>query len=352
MSDSHNHAGRWTARGPEKLSGVGTMDAIRYSSALRRRSRKPAELTRRCGFTLLELMVVIGIIVVLLATFFVVGQSVITGGKERNTKSMLLLVESAINEFHSAAPLAQYNAPPPFGVGGEYVTRYGNYPPCELEVFTVTGLPSPPATVFIGNLTPGVVGPTGVAPALSLDSPDPLFAAITNRDIKAMLLAIRTFSVAGSEILDRIDPRYRRTDGLANSFVAPVRAVEYLDRDADGAVNLGDTPLEILVDDWAQPIEYLSTRIVPGPAVPNELARQVMSDAWVRMNNGVPVLMSYGANGPDQFDADFIVGVGESDVVTDWTGDDGTNPGVLDNALNKDNVFVSDALKKQLQGDP
>lgn len=313
------------------------MDAIRYSSALKWRSCKPAELTRRCGFTLLELMVVIGIIVVLLATFFVVGQAVITGGKERNTKAMLLLVESAIAEFHSAAPLGQNT---------NFVKRYSNYPPCELEVFTLSGL-APPASVVIANLTPGAAGA-----ALSLDSIAPGFAAITNRNIKAMLLAIRTFSVAGSEILDRIPARYRRTDDLANSFVAPLRAVEFLDRDGNGTVDLGDTPVELLVDDWGQPIEYLSTRIVPGPGIPTELPRQVMSDAWVRMNNGVPVLMSYGANGPDQFDADFIVGVGDSDVVTDWTGDDGTNPGVLDNALNKDNVFVSDALKKQLQGDP
>ncbi|MCH7720570.1 MAG: prepilin-type N-terminal cleavage/methylation domain-containing protein [Planctomycetes bacterium] len=321
------------------------MDAIRYSSALRRRSRKPAELTRRCGFTLLELMVVIGIIVVLLATFFVVGQSVITGGKERNTKTMLLLVESAIAEFQSAAPLGQNT---------NFVKRYSNYPPGELEVFTLTGLVLVPVTDTIANLTPGASGG-----ALSMAILSPEYAATTNRDIKAMLLAIRTFSVAGSEILDRIDGRYRRTDDLADSFLAPARTVEYLDRDGNAAADLGDTPLEILVDDWGQPIEYLSTRIVP-VAAPTELPRQIMSDAWVRMNNGAPVLMSYGANGPDQFDSEFMVGVGPSDIVTDWN-DDGTNPPGLDNDgidppalghdLNLDNVFVSDALKKQLLGD-
>ncbi|MCH7701115.1 MAG: prepilin-type N-terminal cleavage/methylation domain-containing protein [Planctomycetes bacterium] len=322
------------------------MDAIRYSWPWRRRPGQPAELTRRCGFTLIELMVVIGIIVVLLATFFVVGQSVITGGKERNTKAMLLLVESAINEFHAAAPLAQVGGPPGGPSQGEYVTRYGNYPPCELEVFTASGLLMPPATVVISNLTPGAAA-SGAAFANDVGTPE--FDAVTNRDIKAMLLAIRTFSVAGSEILDRIDRRYRRTDALANSFVAPDRTIEFLDRDGSGAVNLGDTPLELLVDDWGQPIEYLSTRIVPpsGAGIP-ELPRQVMSDIWVRANNGVPVLMSYGGNGPDQFDLAFIDGVGPSDLVTDWTGADGTDENALDNPLNEDNVFVSEALKTKL----
>lgn len=319
------------------------MDAIRYSSPLRSQPASPAGLTRRRGFTLIELMVVIAIIVLMLAMFFAVGQSVLTGGKERNTKAMMLLVESAINEFHAAAPLAQYNAPG--GVGGEYVTRYGNYPPCELEVFTQTGLPSPPASVSIGNLTPGAVG--GGA-QLSEDSPSSGFADITNRDIKAMLLAIRTFSVAGSEILDRIDSRYRRINDLADSFVAPDRAVEYLDRDGNGNPDLGDTPLEILVDDWGQPIEYLSTRIVQGAGLTTELPRQVMADAWVQSNNGVPVLMSYGPNGPDQFDSEFIDAVGPSDLVTDWTGDDDSEPDALDNPLNEDNVFLSDALKTKL----
>jgi len=60
--------------------------------------------------------------------------------------------------------------------------------------------------------------------------------------------------------------------------------------------------------------------------------------------------MSYGANGADQFDTEFIAGAGASDVVTDWNGDDGSNAGVLDNSLNADNLFVSQSLKQQLGG--
>ena len=323
---------------PADRCGVKATNIIRLDAGSTGPARRPAATSRRGGFTLLELMVVIGLIVVLLATFFVVGQSVVTGAKERNTTAMMLLAASAIDEFHRAAPLGQH---------ANYVKRYADYPPCELEVFTGGGLMSPPASVSIRNLTPGAAG---AGAELSLNSVDPGFAAITNRDIKAMLLAIRTFSEAGSQILDRIDSRYRRTGDLADSFVAPDRAIEYLDRDGDGAVNLGDTPLELLVDDWGQPIAYFSTRIVAGPAATAEQPRQVLSDAWVRVNNGVPVLMSYGANGADQFDTEFIAGAGASDVVTDWNGDDGSNAGVLDNSLNADNLFVSQSLKQQLGG--
>ena len=96
------------------------------------------------------------------------------------------------------------------------------------------------------------------------------------------------------------------------------------------------TPLVYYLDAWGQPIEYYSTR-VGGSSSP---ARDQLSTNLVSLNNGRPVLMSYGPNGADQLS-------GEYDLNTTLQGDFGASGKIIDR-LNQDNIYSSDALRDRV----
>ena len=62
-----------------------------------------------------------------------------------------------------------------------------------------------------------------------------------------------------------------------------------------------DEPLTYYVDSWGTPIDYFSTCSATGDAaadyVPRVNARRDASTAFVHLNDGLPLLVSYGPDG-------------------------------------------------------
>lgn len=281
----------------------------------------------RSAFTLIELMVVVAVIAVLIGAIIGIGASVIAGGKARDTEALLKAIETAVQQFQQEAPFA--------GVPN-YNTRYADdYPPDELEAFTKDN-------DFGGELFDNVS--PGGADLVFQWSPSSL-GEVQYRDIKAMSLAISLYNPEACSILERIDNRFRRLE--TNISGDPL---EYLDRESVGGVT--NEPLVYYVDSWGTPIEYYSTSDLSrrqAASDPGNL-RKDASTSFVRANNGVPLLVSYGPNGPEQFSPAFISSEGPSDLVSDYH-DDGAH--LIDHRLNDDNVYSNSAVVDKLrEGQP
>ena len=284
----------------------------------------------RSAFTLIELMVVVAVIAVLIGAIIGIGASVIAGGKARDTEALLKALETAVQQFQQDAPFA--------GVPN-YNKRYADdYPPDELEALTGTYGYNP---ALFGNLSPGG------ADLVFQWSPSSL-GEVQHRDIKAMSLAINLYSPEACSILERIDNRFRRVDKDPNTGAV----LEYLDREATLS-QAPNEPLVYFVDSWGIPIEYYSTsdpsrRSADSDVGPPPDARRDASTAFVRANNGVPLLVSYGPNGPEQFSRDFIDSEGPSDLVSDYH-DDGAGAHLINHRLNDDNVYSNSAVVEKLR---
>jgi prepilin-type N-terminal cleavage/methylation domain-containing protein len=276
---------------------------------------------RAGGFTLVELLVVLAIIALLASVFIIGGSTVIGDAKTRETRSVLILLDTAIQQFKSDAPLSRVRA---------YKNRYNGYPCDELEPFVRNmGVPAattpPPPPIVIG---PGAMSDITLGPSVQL-------ASLTQIDTKAMVLSMRLFSPEASSILDKIGNKYLRNpaDPLAQFF----------DRDGDGNLDTDDLPLDHFVDAWDSPIEYFSLS-VEDPMLPGDLSatdimghRLAASTFFVRANGHRPLLVSYGPNGPDQM----RLPEGErATLVSDYDAA-GTAPYRIDNVLNDDNVYIN-----------
>ena len=279
---------------------------------------------RQSAFTLIELLVVIAVIAILIGAVIHVSTSVIAGGKARDTRAMLLILDQAIEQFkEDMLERPRFSG----STKTNYETRYGVYPPDELEVFTDDDdLDHPTKSSYLKNLAPG-------SAELTDDGGTPLdLTEVQNRSTKAMALAIKLYSPAGGDILDRITDRFRRTMGNRQDDFHGDDSVERLNRTVP-------EPLVYFVDSWGTPIGYFATDDTTVTATitdPSDLRRDA-STAFVRANNGVPLLVSYGPDGPDQFAQDFIDAEGETDLVADFHGVDRVR--TIDHRLNAGNVY-------------
>ncbi len=292
---------------------------------------------RRPAFTLVEIMVVVGIIIVLLGAILSISTSVFDRAKATNTLAMMQVLDLAINQFRDEAPLAK--------VPG-YNARYrDNFPPDELEAISpaddfVPPGPNPlpftimnPACAFLGaigggpvTLAAGVAGPAG---QLAQD----------NGDVIAMILAIKQYSATAGSILDRVDSRYRRSlDQNPNS------AIMYFDRDGSG--NFVE-PLEYFVDSWGTPIEYFATNdasVARAQTTDGAGLRQALSTFFIQTNKQTPLFVSYGPDGQEQLSGDYTVVNGNGshpkpDLIGDYLDDNTDN--MIDHPLNADNIYSS-----------
>ena len=325
-----------------KPEGTGRRAAASHGARRDRRAR---------GLTLVELMVVVVIIAILIGAVVVASSTVINKARVTNTRALLTIVRDAVEEFRR-----EQGGKPTITRDPAYFSRYGNFPPDELEVFTPGGIPAEinpmshaprGAEVFPAPQSGGVFGTMNFFPW------DPTLeaAAMEFRDLTAMVLAIELFGDGSAAMLGHIQDRYRSSGPLAAGGAPAL----FLDRpDAtgvpDGKWDSGDLGIRFIVDDWGVPLRYFSQRNFnpDAPAPPtttNHPLWNQISTELVRANGGRPVIMSYGPNGKEQLAEDQMGGGGEAraTVIADLEDDDKVN-----NSLNADNIYAEPSLKERL----
>ncbi len=305
----------------------------------------------RPAFTLIELMVVMVIIIVLVGALMVASTTLIERSRTANTRAVFSLVQNALDEFkreqQTRATVTKSTV---------YKTRYGLYPPDELEGFTDLGVPR------TGNGRVVRIAPRGAAVlpkppytpmkfhTQGLSVPE---QALEHRDIAAMVLAVQLYGDASKMILDGI-PERNWADGTVDTDGKPVA---YLDRDGNNSwTPLQDIRLRYIVDAWGNPISYMTQRdwkksgtgsTASRPST-NLLQWNEASTELVRLNGGQPVLISYGPDGAEQLKADVMGLAADATVAVDF---DEPNPkvhGVVDHEFNADNVYGNESLKTKL----
>ena len=303
---------------------------------------------RSAGFTLVELLVVIGLLTVLITIVVSVSARVISSGRARHTRAVMQTLQLAIEQFQTEAPLAKV----PY-----YNSRYvNNAPPDELEVFDqgTTRVHYNPR--FSVNLAPGAA--EIIYPEINAN-----LGKLHYRDTKAMTLAIKLYSPAGAEILDRVDDRFRRSPisdyrGHPQFGSWPTDG-EYLDQPDTGTGAAVQIPLDYFVDSWGTPLQYYATFLpesagggmaVQKPTSKYDVggARQKVSTMLVQMNNRSPVLVSYGPDGRSQFPTPTAEQpYPPPDPVDDLTSDYADDQ-LINMPANQDNVYSNSALAERL----
>lgn len=319
----------------------GLLKALSRSFTAGRQSarRRPRALT------LVELLVVIVIIVVLVGSVMVAGTSVINTAKQNNTKAILQIVADAVEEFKRERP-GITRAKQRAGAGRvKYVKRYGLYPPDELEVFTGVGLP--------GSAPPGgslAVGGSMMVPPAAFDPMRFFFDGSNDdltehRDLAAMIVAIETLSETAAAVLDRIPDR-NRSPGLLDEAGKPA---QFLDRNGNRVWDSGDHQIRYILDDWGRPISYFAQRdwTPGGTSAPssNHAGWNKASTEFIRLNDGKPLLMSYGADGDAQFTQDVMGSNADASLVGDFENEDDE---AINHPLNADNVYTNPKLTEKL----
>lgn len=307
------------------------------------------------AFTLIELLVVFSIMIALLAAVVVAGSTLVTRAKNRTTEGVLNIVREAVEQFQreqNESPTLVRARQGPVGSRVSYETRYGRFPPDELEVFTEAGLPGNGGigrSLAVGGaeVLPGPAA--GTYPAMlfhTVENPNP---ELEHRDLAALILAIELNSEVGSAMLDRI-PNSSRSAGPLTATGDPMI---WLNRGNDTTWTRGtDQQIRYVVDAWGVPISYLAQRDYDPTATPgappsgNHPAWNQASTEMIRLNGGQPILFSYGANGRDQLTKDALVDPAVS-LVGDWM-DPATANRRIDNPLNEDNVYADPGLKEKL----
>ncbi len=289
------------------------------------------------AFTLIELMVVAGILSVLIAIAVTVGGAAFRDAKIRETRTVLSLIEQAIDQFEQNAPLQRVIP---------YRSRYGKFPCDELEVFLNSGIPGDPDQ---SNILPRSGMPRLVCGAGEC-KPD----EISNSDLKAMTLAMRLYSAEASSILDKVGVRYKTPP--------PSASPQYLDRNGNGQLDPEDNPLDIFLDAWGTPLAYFAIKddtLVQAASDSTTQDRLRASDFFVAQNRGRPLLVSYGPDGPDQIEiTKSRMGISgtsplkpsEDPLVLDFAGNEAQNErNIIDGPLNEDNVYTDETVTARLR---
>jgi len=286
------------------------------------------------AFSLVEIMVVIGILALLIGIVFKGGGAMITRAKVRDTEAMIKTLKQAIEAYESE--VNQQRVPCVSDL-------YRNSPPDNLYVFdkngadldcpkTSGGIVKMVTDLSAATVTPGLNDLRASSGELQGLSP----ANKKHGDIRAMVLAMRLRSPKASEILDRIDPRFKRSGAADNAFFDP----------GDGTDLIA---LDYYVDAWGSPLEYFCMcSFDPASATPRDAASTMI----VHRSNTRPVLVSYGPDGPDQLSKEFMDTFGDTTIVGDfWSLPDGTKTmdGLINHELNNDNIYSTDGLKEKLR---
>jgi prepilin-type N-terminal cleavage/methylation domain-containing protein len=324
------------------------------------------------ALTLVELLIVIIVIGILVSSILVASSGFISKGRTNNTQAVLQVVADAVEEFkreQTAKPTitrAKQTKDPNMGKQPDppatplmYSDRYGLYPPDELEVFTLLGLPGSQAPPASRTLAPGgaviVPAPTSGQAMRFYKDGDPTKDPLENRDQAAMIVAIETLSESASAILDRIPDKNRSTGALSADGTTPALFLDRPDPAAgapNGAWDSNDHQIRLIIDDWGMPISYLAQRDWQPPSgtftpieSTNHAAWNEASTELIRMNGGQPIIMSYGPNGKDQLTKDAMGDDAKASLVGDFEYADDH---VVNNPLNDDNVYSNPALKEKL----
>lgn len=288
-----------------------------------------ASRTARClpqpAFTLVELLVTLGILAILITIVITIGGSAFGGAQKNETQAVLLNLQAAIEQFRQDAPLRRVtnNQQKPV-----YVNRYGDDPCDELNGFLRSG-GNAGVPVLPGHGTRPFLGPGGASARLHL--PPAGLSAVRSSDFKALALVIKLYTPEAAAMLDRIEGRYRKT--LPNP-------VEFFDRNGNDSLDMDDEPLFSFVDSWGNPIEYFATRNIV-----LDDKREKASKAFVEANLGKPLLVSYGPNGREQIAQ--LPANTTSPIVEDFA-EMGPGEHKVDQPLNADNVYPDDALNERL----
>lgn len=321
---------------------------------------------RRRALTLVELLIVITIIAVLVGAVLVGGSGLIHRSRNNNTSAVLQLVSEAVEQFkreQTAKPTISGVTQAKTGTGGfsskdkvAYLDRYDRYPPDELEVFTVKGLPGA-ALGTARSLAPGnalIHAPSEPATwqGLRYYKDGTAADALENRDQLAMIVAIETLSETASSILDRI-PDKNRGNGPAD---AQGRPALFLDRPGGetGAFDQGDLEIRPILDDWGNPISYMAQRdfgLADYTAIEssNRAGWNEASTEFIRLNGGAPVIFSYGADGKDQLTSTAMTPEAKASLVGDFEEEDPpASHHRIDNPLNDDNVYANPQLREKM----
>ncbi len=315
-------------------------------------------LPAKRALTLVELLIVIVIIGVLLSSILVAASHLIGRSKEQNTQGVLQIVSDAVEEFKreqiARATITKNSA---------YKKRYGLYPPDELEVFTAEGVPVPAGTTKTGSLaTPSgsVILPKPPYSPMRFyaDRSDLVADANEHRDLAALIVAIETHGDASAAILAKLPDRNLSAGALG----ADGNPSQFLDRPQgingapSGGWDADDLQIRYILDDWGMPISYLAQR--DWEEDKEDERRSKNHRGWnkgsteiVRLNGGVPVVFSYGANGKDQLTSEMMGNSGAASLIGDFEPEAPSasdQEDVIDHPANADNVYANPALKEKL----
>ena len=320
--------------------------------------------------TLVELLIVITIIAVLVGAVLVGGSGLIHRSRDNNTLAVLQLVNEAVEQFkreQTSKPTISSVTQAKTGTVGfaskstvAYLDRYDRYPPDELEVFTAKGLPGAAAgnarSLASGNALIHAPTEPNTWRALRYYKDGSESDAIEHRDQLAMIVAIETLSETASSILDRI-PDKNRGNGPSDAQGRPAIFLDQSGGDMS-TFDQGDLQIRPILDDWGNPISYLSQRDWKEPSADFQpigssnadppLDWNEASTEFIRLNDGAPVIFSYGADGKDQLTRDAMTPDVKASLVGDFEEDAPKPHHVIDNPLNDDNVYANPQLREKL----
>ncbi len=308
-------------------------------------------LPHRGGMTLIELLIVIVIIAILLSAVMVASTSLIGKSKTRNTQGVLQIVADAAEQFKRSE-----TEKPSFTRHARYKARYGLYPPDELEVFSEKGVPGPATLPVTGNLaTPRgavIIPPPGQEyPPMRFFVDGTPEDAKEHRDLAALIVAIESQGGEAAAILDRISDRNRsvgllepKTKNPAQFLSRPLTLNEPL---ANSTWDPEDLQIRYILDDWGIPISYMSQRDFvhdkeDETKSSNHANWNEASTEFIRINNGQPLIFSYGPNGKDQLKSDAMEPEGKVSLPGDFQNHK------IDEPFNDDNVYLNEQLREKL----
>ncbi len=267
------------------------------------------------AFSLVEMLVVVGIIVIILSVVLMVGQGALNDAKVKHTRVMLEQLNTAISAYSQNHPFPKINT---------VKNRYGPYPPDELMAFDLNS--NSPGLTNV-NLMPGGIGgfvKVGVSPINdNLGDSD----YVPQGAVKALVWSLRSLP-SSREIYDSIPDRFKET--------VPTN-VEFFDVNGNGSFDpLTDKEVQYLVDGWHHPIEYFATR----PPDPSPTSHAWVAHKLVQSNKNLPVLVSYGLDGDVQFDA--------QETLEQEYEDATSGESLFTSQFHQDNIYLDDALKDRI----
>ncbi len=285
----------------------------------------------RTAFTLVEMLVVVGIISVLIGIVLMAGRSVLSTAQEKDTRVMLTQLDAAIDAFSNAHPYKKVK------VARE---RYGSSPPDDLMAYmTDPEYGQGAADIGMPNLMPGGQGTYFFD---DQDVSDHLGSQdyVRDGDIKALCWALRQVPES-RELYNGISDRFRKV-------VSP--DIEFFDMDDNGMFEaLVDQQVEYLVDGWGQPLSYYNVRVFGGATgTEDPTSHAWVSRELVKINAGQSVIVSYGLDGADQLAADETL---EDECVLRVPACGGagtTNEQVFQSTFQLDNLYSNPAINDRL----